>query len=442
MKVVIIGNGVSGVTTARYIRKMDSSAEIVIISGETEYHYSRTALMYIYMGHMRFENTKPYEDYFWQKNRIDLVFDWVENVDYKNKSLVLKSGQNISYDKLVLATGSKSNMFGWPGQDLPGVQGLYSYQDLETLEHNTVGAKKAVIVGGGLIGVELGEMLLTRGIEVTYLVRETHYWGNILPKEESTLIAREMAKHDAEIIYEDELAEVHAGSNGKAEYITTKKGVKLEADIVGLTAGVSPAVDFLKDSDLEIQRGIMVNNFLETNITDVYALGDCAQFREPKPGHAPVEQLWYTGKMQGKALASTICGKKREYERGTWYNSAKFFDLEYQTYGMMFSNATETEDTWYWEDSKNYRAFRITWNKESKTLVGLNFFGMRFRHDVAERWIRKGKSLEYCLEHLPEGNFDPEFYTKNEDQIIAAYNAQFGTSIKSIKRPSLIASIF
>jgi NADH oxidase (H2O2-forming) len=188
-KIVIIGNGISGVTAARHLRKLGKDS-ITIISEETQHFFSRTALMYVYMGHMKFEHTKPYEDGFWAKNRIDLVQDRVEQIDYESKSLSMKSGTPIQYDVLVLALGSKPNKFGWPGQDLDGVQGLYSFQDLELLEKNThkpfaEGAakkvKRAVIVGGGLIGVELAEMLLTRGIEVTFLVREDRFWGNVLP---------------------------------------------------------------------------------------------------------------------------------------------------------------------------------------------------------------------------------------------------------------------
>ena len=99
-KIVIIGNGISGVTCARHIRK-NSDKELLIISGETEHFFSRTALMYVYMGHMRYEDIKPYEDWFWKKNRIELMFDYVESIDTAKKALKMKSGQTVQYDKLV-----------------------------------------------------------------------------------------------------------------------------------------------------------------------------------------------------------------------------------------------------------------------------------------------------------------------------------------------------
>ena len=138
--IVIIGNGISGVTAARYIRKL-SDKKITLISGETEYFFSRTTLMYIYMGHMRMEDTQPYENWFWKKNRIDLVFDYVAEVNTQQQVLQMKKGDTIYYDKLIIACGSTPNKFGWPGQDLDGVQGLYSYQDLEGMERYSEGGK-------------------------------------------------------------------------------------------------------------------------------------------------------------------------------------------------------------------------------------------------------------------------------------------------------------
>jgi NAD(P)H-nitrite reductase large subunit len=147
-QVVIIGNGIAGITAARHIRK-NSDAAIRVISSESPHFFSRTALMYVYMGHMTFEHTKPYEDWFWKKNRIDLIQDHVTQIDTENKLLQLKSLDPIPYDKLIIATGSKPTFFQWPGQELKGVQGLYHKGDLELLEANAPNAKvcKRAVVG-------------------------------------------------------------------------------------------------------------------------------------------------------------------------------------------------------------------------------------------------------------------------------------------------------
>jgi len=121
--IVIIGNGIAGVTAARHIRK-NSDHRITIISGEADYFFSRTALMYVYMGHMKFEHTQPYENWFWKKNRIELKTAWVEKVSGADKTILFTTGETMSFDKLIIATGSVPNRFGWPGQYLQGVQGF------------------------------------------------------------------------------------------------------------------------------------------------------------------------------------------------------------------------------------------------------------------------------------------------------------------------------
>lgn len=440
--IVIIGNGISGVTTARHIRKL-SDAKVTIISGETDHFFSRTALMYIYMGHMKYEHTKPYEDHFWTKNKIDLLKDWVLDVDFDRKMLKLQDNGEMGYDKLVLALGSKPNKFGWKGQDLEGVQGLYSYQDLELLEKNTHPphakesdrkVKRAVIVGGGLIGVELAEMLLTRQIEVTFLVREGRFWGNVLPKEEGELVGRHMIQHHIDLRFNTELEEVIAGEDGRVKEIRTKDGEIIPCELVGLTAGVSPNIAFLKESNLETNRGVLVNRFLETNAKDVYAIGDCAEFKTPTPGRRPLEQVWYTGRMMGETLARTLTGERTEYVPGHWFNSAKFFDIEYQTYGSVPARLSENQKDFYWEHADGQKCVKIVFDPDSRAFIGMNVFGIRIRHHVMDDHLHKGRPVEYVLEHLKDACFDPEFYTSHEAEIINAFNQQEGTNLSVRKK--------
>lgn len=430
---IIIGNGISGVTAARHIRK-NSDEEITIISAETDYFFSRTALMYVFMGHMKFEHTQPYENDFWEKNRINLKRAYVESVDYDNKSLSLKDDGKLKYDKLILAVGSKPNKFGWPGQNLPGVQGLYSAQDLELLEENSKNAKHAVIVGGGLIGIELAEMLLTRGISVSFFVREKSFWSNVLPKGESALVTRHILEHHVDLRLETELKEIVAGEDGKVSKVITHNGEEIECQIVGLTAGVSPNIDFLKNSNLETDRGILVNEYLETNQPDVYAVGDCAQFRESINGRRPIEQVWYTGKMMGETVAKTICGNRTSYKPGHWFNSAKFFDIEYQTYGWVFPDLKENQSSFYWEHENDKLCVHFVFDKNTRQFIGVNTFGIRMRHNVFDGWLNENKSIEYIIEHLKDANFDPEFYKTFEQDIINKFNQQEGTSIQLNKK--------
>ena len=427
--IVIIGNGISGVTTARYIRKR-SDEEILIISAESKYFFSRTALMYVYMGQMKFEHTQPYEPHFWEKNRIQLKQARVDKVDTDSKQLHLDSGETIAYGSLVLATGSKPNKFGWKGQDLERVGGLYSKQDLEYVEKCSEGLKTAVIVGGGLIGIELAEMFLSRNIDVHFLVRESHFWGGVLPKQDSEMIMRHMNKHHGlHMHYSEELEEIVDNGKGEACTVVTKSGERIDCQFVGLTAGVSPNISFLEGSGIETQRGIMVNRFLETNAKDVYAIGDCAQFNEPLPDRRPIEQVWYTGKFMGETVAKTITGERTEYNPGHWFNSAKFFDVEYQTYGMVYNQLREGESEFVFEDKKNEVLLHFVFEKDTMKFIGVNNFGIRLRHQLFNEWLLQGATMETVLRNLKAANFDPEFYNQYEEAVIAQFNQEFNTNI-------------
>lgn len=434
--IVIIGNGVSGITTARHIRKL-SDKKITVVSSETKYFYSRTALMYVFMGHMTAKNIQPYEPHFWEKNRIDLVQEYVEQVNYDAKSLQLKNGEEIKYDKLILAVGSKPNKFGWPGQDLEAVQGLYHFQDLENMEKYAPTTKRAVVVGGGLIGIEMAEMFLSRDIPVTMLVREKSFWNNVLPSQESALINKHIKEHHIDLRLDAELKEILSDEGGRAKAVVTTDGEEIPCEFVGLTAGVSPNVDFLKvegEQKLKIERGIVVNEFLETNISGVYALGDCAQFSSAIGDRRPIEQVWYTGKIMGEVLAKTICGDKTNYDPGHWYNSAKFLDIEFQTYGWVYAQLKEGQRDFYWEHPGGKKCMHFVFDEQRRKFVGVNTFGIRLRHEVFDRWLTEKRSIEHVMEHLKDANFDPEFYSQYEGEIVGHFNRENDTELSPKKR--------
>ena len=436
--IVIIGNGIAGITAARHIRKL-SNKKITVISAESEYFFSRTALMYVYMGHMKFNHTQPYENWFWKKNKINLLQAFVENVNHENKTLLLNGGASISYDKLIIATGSKPNKFGWPGQDLNGVQGLYSKQDLEKLEKNAPNnkvCKRAVIVGGGLIGIEMAEMLRSRKIPVTFLVREKSFWNGVLPKGESQLINEHILEHHIDLRLDTNLEEIIADENGNAIAVKTDKGDLIECTVVGLTAGVTPNIDFLKDSGIALGKGVKVNRLLETNIKDIYGIGDCAEQHEAIGNRRPIEAVWYTGRMMGETVAQTICSKPTEYKPGHWFNSAKFLDIEYQTYGWVFSerNKEAHEEHFHWRHAKENICITIAFHQTTKQFLGINTFGIRMRHEIFDRWLQENRNVNYVIEYLKDANFDPEFYKSYENEIVSKFNSDYNQTITPKKK--------
>ena len=422
--IVIIGNGIAGITAAREIRKR-SDDKITVISAETDHFFSRTALMYLFMGHMQYQHIKPYEDWFWAKNRIDLVRAQVERVDFNAKTLHLSSSV-LQYDILILAVGSKPNFFDWPGQHLRGVQGLYGMPDLERMQTNTVGVRQAVVVGGGLIGIELCEMLLSKGIETTMLVREKSYWNTVLPDEESQMVGHHIGEHHVDLRTNTELAEIIDDGNGGVASIRTKAGETIPAQFVGIAVGVSANISFLKNTPLDTDRGILVNEHLETNLPGVYAIGDCAQHRNPPKDRKPSEQIWYTGRIMGETVAQTIVGTQTDYDPGVFFNSAKFFDIEYQTYGMAPAHLEKHPDlrTFCWQNKTKKLLMRFYFHAETGAIAGMNTFGIRQRQVVWSRWISEERPIAEVMANLTEANFDPEFFRRYEPEIVAAFREQ------------------
>ncbi|MCB1173086.1 MAG: FAD-dependent oxidoreductase [Leptospiraceae bacterium] len=426
---IIIGNGITGITAARYARQHHPQMRIRVISDESDYFFSRTALMYIFMGHMRLQDTEPYERGFYATNGIELLRARVVAIDPLQRSVRLDSNQSLEYDYLLIACGSRPRYFDWPGQDLNGVQGLYSLSDLKTLEDRFRGSRmqSAVIVGGGLIGIEMAEMLHSRNVAVQMLVRESGYWGNVLPAAESRLIEREIQRHGIQLHLQTGLQSIaaHLEDPDRVGAVITTTGQRLPCDFVGITAGVEPRLDCVDASGLAIDGGILVDPYQRTSAERVFAAGDCARLCDGGGNPAAIEQLWYTGRMQGQvagrqiaALAWRDAGETGRvdqidtspYQRGFGFNSAKFFTREFHTYGQV-PPEPESQQTWVWLSADMTRLLRLYWQvKADRTVLsGVNAIGIRLRHAVFDDWLGAGLAVPTVIHRLDQAIFEPEF---------------------------------
>lgn len=410
MKVVIVGNGVAGITCAKRVRERNPSAEITVVSGETEYFFSRTALMYAYMDIMKRKDLEPHERSFYREQRINLIKDWVIDCNATTKQIFLKGGTQLSYDKLVLAVGAKANLFSWEGIDevQEGLVHFVSMQDLDNCERLTPSTKRAVVVGGGLIGIELVECLRHHGVEVTFLVREPFYWPIALSEEEADTVSAEIRHHGVDLRYNEEMVKVETNAQGRVSKVITNKGDEIECQMLGITAGVKPNIDLLKDFSHkpEMNRGIVVNEFFETSLPDVYAAGDCAEIHLPGQEKPTTELIWYSAKRHGEYVANNICDDKKTYEPPLFFNSSKFFEVEYTTVGEVMTLPTGTPSI-YRKMPKEPISQRIVHDGEK--VLGFNMLGSRWDHEVLENWIHEKRGIDYVLRHLHQAQYDVEF---------------------------------
>jgi NAD(P)H-nitrite reductase large subunit len=406
---VIIGNGVAGVTAALALRQRDSAARITLISGETDYFFSRTALMYSYLNHLDRRGLEPYERKVWKAQRIELKRAWVRDLDAGRRLLTLDSGETLEYGRLLLATGSVPNRIPWPG--LPsvkaGVVNFVSMADLDACERLTPSTRQAVVAGGGLIGVELVECLQYHGVQTTFLVREPWYWPVALDQEEAVMIGDHIRKHGVDLRIEEEIVEVRAGAEGRVASVRTNRGNDLPCQMLGVTAGVRPAIDWLKTvaTPPELGRGIIVNAAFQTSLPDVFAAGDCAEIR--RDGAPPlIEQIWYSAKRQGELAARALLGDAVDYRPPIFFNSSKFFEIEFTTVGAT-NFAPPSAQHFYYRAPGHDISIRIV--EEAGAVIGFNLLGSRWNHNVLERWIAERRPMTEVVARLHEAQFDVEF---------------------------------
>ena len=241
------------------------------------------------------------------------------------------------------------------------------------------------------------------------------------------MINRHIRNHHIDLRLSSNLKEIKPDENGRVKSVIVEEtGEEIPCDVVGLTAGVTPNIEFIKSSNIEVNRGVLVNRYLETNIPDVYAIGDCAEQHEAIGNRRPIEAVWYTGRMMGEVVAQTICGNKMAYNPGHWFNSAKFFDIEYQTYGWVHGKKgkPDNEEHFHWKHDDDTKCITVAFDKNTNQFLGINTFGIRMRHEIFNTWLNEKRDVDYVINHLSEANFDPEFYKRFENEILSAYKNQ------------------
>jgi NADPH-dependent 2,4-dienoyl-CoA reductase/sulfur reductase-like enzyme len=418
MHYVILGNGVAGMEAALLLRGRDAEAQITIVSAEHEHFFSRPALMYVFAGQTSLRDTEPYDRGLYQRMRFERVCRRVVSLATAPKQLAFADGSRLAYDKLLLSVGSRGRPAPWPGSEGPGVHYFVTLSDLARLDRDARKGGRAVVVGGGLIGVEVAEILRQRGLQVSFVIRERWYFPLALDANESALVAEHLRGHGVDVRLGATVAAVTRDGEGRIRGVRLADGSELPADLVVSTIGVVPNTGFLAGSAVALapNGAIETDYALRTSVADVWAAGDCANVTWLDGSRRP-EQLWYTARDQGRVAARSMLGDEVSYRRGTWYNSAKFFDLEWTTAGWVPASvgpdgeqpAEPAPDlhTWFQRVPGRLASQRIV--VRGDRVVGFTMLGSRWNHEFLLDWIHERRQLEWVLEHLGEAQFDEEF---------------------------------
>lgn len=422
---VIIGNGVAGVEAALTIRERHSpdEARVTIVSKETEYFFSRTALMYAYMDMMDRRDLEPYERGSWAKQSIELVHDEVVDLDDGARTLTLGGGDTIAYDRLLLAVGSSPRQVPFKGLDAvtDGVVNFVSMQDLDACERLTWSTEQAVVVGGGLIGIELVESLLHHKVATTFLVREQTYWPAALMPAEGAMAAEHMRHHGADLRLAEEIDEVLADDAGRVRGVRTNLGNEIPCQMLGLCIGVVAQTAWLEGTKTppKTERGICVDRAFKTSLEHVWAAGDCVQM-DVGAERPLVETIWYSAKRHGRLAAQAMMGDSVRYSPPLFFNSSKFFEIEYTTVGEVTRTPDGAEAHYARHPSKEV-SINVTYlPEEGGRVIGFNMLGSRWNHRILERWIMERRAKDWVLEKLGEAQYDVEFGRAKLSELVVA----------------------
>lgn len=415
-QVAIVGSGVCGIEAALALRRREPQTPIALISDEHDHFFSRPALMYVFAGQMTVRDTEPYDRELFGRMGFERIRGRVTALDAAARRLALDSGANVGYDRLLLAVGSKARPAPWPGADGPGVHAFVTLRDLERLDVEARPGGRAVVIGGGLIGVEVAEILAHRGLHVTFVIRETWYFPVALEAREAALVAEHLRTHGIDVRLETPVEAILRGPDGAVRGVRVS-GEEVPCDLVVAAIGVVPNTAFLAGGAIARapSGAIEVDESLRTKVPGVWAAGDCANVTWMDGSRRP-EQLWYTARDQGRVAAASMTGDAAVYRRGAWYNSAKFFDLEYTTAGWVpvlidFENRPIPLEagvtTWFQRAPGAFASERIVCRGDR--VVGFNMLGGRWNHEPLLEWIQERRPLDWVLAHLHEAQFDEEF---------------------------------
>jgi NADPH-dependent 2,4-dienoyl-CoA reductase/sulfur reductase-like enzyme len=446
MNFVIVGNGVAGTEAALALRKRAPDATITIVSEESDHFFSRTALMYVAIGQLAHKDIEPLERDVYARMNFVRVRARAVGLDRAGKQLLLAGGlPPLPYDKLLIAAGSSARPAPWNDADtILGIGHLVTLQDLHWFTRELHGdegydqperpwqhlanssddspyrkrptaqeargtpTKRPVVVGGGLIGIEAIEVLCAKGLKPVFLIREDSFWPIALDPQEASWIAKELGHHGVDVRLQTNITALHADDKGCLNRLSTDHG-DIDCDLLMVAIGVQAQTAWLADSGLELQEqggAIVVNEHLQTSDPNVYAAGDCAAVRWFNDWVRP-EQLWYTGRDQGRVAAKSLMGDNATYTRGTWYNSAKLMDIEYTTAGLV-NMRVDGEENWLHEETGAVRSTTRFVSKDGM-LIGFNALGRRWDHSILVRWIEERRPLPWVKAHLHEARFDTEF---------------------------------
>jgi NAD(P)H-nitrite reductase large subunit len=340
LKYLIIGNSAGAVGAVETIRNADTAGSITVVSDEPYPAYSRPLIS------KRLGDNRPLEKMlfrtadFYERNDVQTSFGRKAlKLDIAGRTVELQGGTKLAWDRLLLATGGSPIVPPTPGGDLKGVFTFLTLDDAAAIDAFLNGLPdkppRAVVIGGGLIGMSVTEALLKRGTQVSIIELKTCILNALLDPGTAGVVADRLKSSGVNILTGRTTAKINGDHSGTVSGVTLDDGQNLPADLVIMAIGVRPRTDLAVGTEIKINRGIVVDRRMMTSVTDIYACGDVAEAYDALYGQNRVIPIWPNAYAGGRVAGTNMAGGSAEYPGGTVMNSMNYFGVDVVSAGMV-----------------------------------------------------------------------------------------------------------
>lgn len=421
---LIIGNGAAGLSAAEVIRKRDSSGRITIVTNEPHRFYSRPGIAYYIMNQVSAKQLISRSENFYKEHRFNLHFGEATRLDLETQTVHFADGKTMTYDVLLLATGAAAVPAPFPGSTAEGVLTFDTLDNAKMVIKQSKKAKTAVVVGGGITAMELSEGLRHQGVRTILLQRGDRIWARLFDERESAIIEQAAHHEGVEIWYEEEIEEV-LSHKGKVSAVRLKSGKEVACQIVGVAIGVRPNTELVKGLPIEQDRGVMVNEYMQSSVPNLFAAGDIAQVYDRWTKKHHLDILWPSAINEGRAAGYNMVDVMEgnaptySYQKGSPFNAALLYGVHLTVIGQISGSLKENEgeslsylsrgssQVWTAPFSSNYRS---AWDKDGANslrivmaggrLVGALLLGEQRLADPIREMVQKEADLSAYQDQL------------------------------------------
>ncbi len=390
VKVIIAGNGVSSITLVKELKKLSNNANIEIFTDEPRPFYWRPRLIEILANEASIDRITPYDKKWYADHNVKLhLSDPVVKVNPNEKKLVSKSGLEVKYDVFVFANGCKPFVLPIPGKELKNVYSIRTYEDVIEIKKHYGTSKKFVIIGGGILGIEVAAALNRAGERNVTIVE---YFPYLLPRQldkpgATILKASLEKKYQIKFLLGKTTSELKG--NEKVEKVVFSDKSSIEADVVLFSTGVRPRISIAREAGVDVEKGVVVDDHLQTNVKDIYAIGDVAQHRKKLYGTVPpsVEQA--------RTLANVLSSNDKRYQGSVMANMLKVAGIDLLSIGVIDPDSGDY--TFASNGDMNKGLYKKVLTEESK-LVGAITIGIKKTNALkVKKLVDSGASIDSMI---------------------------------------------